>query len=819
MNIVYVSREFGPVTGGGIGTYIFNVCRVMSGHGHQVYLVTDCFNKANMHFLPENITLVETYPTRKIRQNCFVSPNYEYSYRVLDTLRKLIDEIKVDVVEFAEFGSEGFASIKAKRLLNEFSQIKLIVKLHTPQSLLYHINEDKQINVEKVCEIAMEEYCINYADVVTSPSQSLADYFFARLERKDILQCPYPMELPELKEPRNFNAEQIKCVRFIGSVQVRKGVDIFIEAAKIVLENNPDFRFEIYGKLNNATYFGKTYIDILQRKIPNRFCDKIRFLGGVKYSEIPQLLLESCFCVFPSRWENWANVCLEAMSMGCVVIASNNGGMSEMVKHGQNGFLVDPLNPQEIADVILGYHRDIDLLQDISHAAHERSKQICDPESTSKKIEANYLRSFEQRTWCKVGEQEAKVSIIIPYFNQPEYVQEAVDSVKDSNYQNIEIVVVNDGSTTSEAVQAFDRIDGVVKISKSNGGLGSARNAGIAASSGQFILPLDADDKIHPDYINIGVEALANNPELSYVSCHAHNFGAFESSYIPIGYVPELMPFMNTDGKCTNLFRRSVFEDNVEYDEIMSSYEDWDLLLTLNEKGYKGDVIPKELFFYRRRYDSMVYTIANKQRVELIQYMMTKHQKLWEDFAPTMAIVLANVWKNMEIAYENLTTDLLQIYFPHNKIFSEINSVAVAYPKSQWVDLMINMPYGIHEGLLRLDPSNRAGIISIGEITIIDKTSDKEIWKADYKNKFKGCKVLQNDKYFLHQNYLIILAATDDPQILLNLPVIDRPAKMRVTLRHVDNILGEDQAAQLNQNGMIKGIKKIFQHAKAVISN
>ena len=818
MNIAYVSREFGPITGGGIGTYIYNVCRAMSEFGHQVYLVTDCFNQENRHFLPENITLIETYPTRKIRQNSFVSPNHEYSYRVLDTLRKLIDETKVDLVEFAEFGSEGFASIKAKRLLNEFSQIKFIVKLHTPQSMLYHINEDKQINVEKICEIAMEDYCVKYADVVTSPSQSLGDYFSERLGRKDILRCPYPMELPDLQKPRQFNVEQIKRVRFIGSIQVRKGVDVFIDAAKLVLEREPGFSFEIYGELYNATYFGKTYIEILERNIPKNLLDKIRFLGGIKYSQIPQLLLESCFCVFPSRWENWANVCLEAMSMGCVVIASRNGGMSEMITHGQNGFLVDPLNPNEIANIILDYHKDYNLLNTISRAAHYRSKEICDPDSTSKKIEANYLRSFEQRTWRKIDEQEAKVSIIIPYFNQPDYVQEAVDSVNDSNYRNIEIVVVNDGSTTSEALQAFDKLDGVVKVSKSNGGLGSARNAGIIASSGQFILPLDADDKIHPDYMRLGVEALVNNPELSYVSCHAHNFGAFESSYIPVGYIPELMPFMNTDGKCTNLFRRSVFEGNVEYDEIMSSYEDWDFLLTLHEKGHKGDVIPKELFFYRRKYDSMVYTIANKQRVELVQYMMIKHQKLWEDFAPTMATVLANVWKNMEIAYESLTTDLLQIYFPHNNKFIEINSVAAAYPKSQWISLDMNLPSGVHEGNLRLDPSNQTGTIMIKKIQIVEKKTGKEIWSADSINHFRGCKVLGDYENIVDQNYLIIKSAGDDPQILLqNLPFTDRSVKVIVTLRSENDLDANNYKYLCEQRSVTKS-GKFLNCIKAVFS-
>jgi glycosyltransferase involved in cell wall biosynthesis len=819
LNIVYVNREFGPITGGGIGTYIFNISQAMAERGHNVYLMTDCFNKESLHLLPKRVELVETVPTRKLRQNCFFSVNHEYSYRVLDTLRKLTDRIHIDVVEFAEYGSEGFASIRAKRLLNEFHQTKLIVKLHTPQSLLYKINEDKQTNAEKVCEVSMEEYCIKHSDVVTSPSQSLADYFAERLGREDIRLCPYPMKLTELKESREFSSEQVKRVRFIGSVQVRKGVDIFIEAAKLVLEREPDFNFEIYGELYNATYFGKTYIDILQQNIPKKFYNKILFMGGISYDKIPKLFLESCFCVFPSRWENWANVCLEAMSMGCVVIASSNGGMSEMITHGQNGFLVNPLNPQEIANIILDYHKDYNFLKSMSHSAHYRSKQICDPDSTCSRIEKNYMLKIDQRNWYIPNEEESKVSVIIPYFNQPSYIQEAVDSVKASNYRNIEIVVVDDGSTISEAVQTFDKLDGVVKVSKSNGGLGSARNAGVAASSGQFILPLDADDKIHPDYIRIGVEALVNNPELSYVSCHAHNFSAFESSYIPVGYVPELMPFMNTDGKCTNLFRRSVFEGNVEYDEIMSSYEDWDFLLTLNEKGHEGDVIPKELFFYRRKYDSMVYTTANPQRAELIQYMMIKHQKAWEKYVPLMAIVLARLWKEAGIAYEHLTMNYLQVYFCHNNQYSEYRSMIFEYPQSEWVTLTFDLSSGLQEGNLRLDPSNKAGTILIKEIVIMDKITGAEIWKADSKNQFRGCKILGNDRYVLHQNFLVIWAATDDPQILVNSPVTDRPAKMKATLYYGEIVVGENQATKLNQFGLMKKISKIYRYAKAVISN
>ena len=93
------------------------------------------------------------------------------------------------------------------------------------------------------------------------------------------------------------------------------------------------------------------------------------------------------------------------------------------------------------------------------------------------------------------------------------------------------------------------------------------------------------------------------------------------------------------------------------YDETMVSYEDWDLLLTLHERGRRGDVLPAEFFYYRRRYDSMVYAVANPRRAELVQYMMLKHRALLQPHAALMAIVLSRLWKEAEKAAEKLTSD------------------------------------------------------------------------------------------------------------------------------------------------------------------
>ena len=97
------------------------------------------------------------------------------------------------------------------------------------------------------------------------------------------------------------------------------------------------------------------------------------------------------------------------------------------------------------------------------------------------------------------------------------------------------------------------------------------------------------------------------------------------------------MPYSNTHGKCVNLYRKEVFQSCSGYDEVMTSYEDWDLLLTLYDHGIEGDVLPDEMFEYRRHFDSMVYNTANRQRADLIQYMMIKHEKALAPYAPLLS--------------------------------------------------------------------------------------------------------------------------------------------------------------------------------------
>src|ERR1035437_2541592 len=112
------------------------------------------------------------------------------------------------------------------------------------------------------------------------------------------------------------------------------------------------------------------------------------------------------------------------------------------------------------------------------------------------------------------------VSIIIPAYNAEIFLEETVTSALASTYTLLEIIIVNDGSTDNTQ-QIIDKVKlehpEIRAIEQKNQGVAVARNAGIANSTGKYILPLDADDLISDDYVEKAVEILEQNPNVKMV--------------------------------------------------------------------------------------------------------------------------------------------------------------------------------------------------------------------------------------------------------------------------------------------------------------
>ena len=120
-----------------------------------------------------------------------------------------------------------------------------------------------------------------------------------------------------------------------------------------------------------------------------------------------------------------------------------------------------------------------------------------------------------------------RVSIIVPCYNQAQYLDECLQSVLEQTYPHWECIIINDGSpdNTEKVAQEWVVKDTRFKyIYKENGGLSSARNAGIEIADGEFILPLDADDKISAHYLKLAVKEFEKDTYLKVVYCKAEKF-------------------------------------------------------------------------------------------------------------------------------------------------------------------------------------------------------------------------------------------------------------------------------------------------------
>lgn len=226
-----------------------------------------------------------------------------------------------------------------------------------------------------------------------------------------------------------------------------------------------------------------------------------------------------------------------------------------------------------------------------------------------------------------------RVSVVIPCYNQGHFVDEAVDSVLGQSFVDSEIIIVNDGSTdgyTNRLLEDYPPERARV-LTTTNQGLAAARNNGIAAARGEYILPLDADDRIMPGYLAEAVAELDNDPQTGIVYCRAGLFGAVETDWNLPDYSLERMLVDNVIF-CSALFRREDWLAVGGYDPgMIYGWEDYDFWLSLIERGRRVVRLPGRYFLYRVASDSMVRSKEKWQKVEMFKRIFQRHQQFFAE--------------------------------------------------------------------------------------------------------------------------------------------------------------------------------------------
>ncbi len=219
---------------------------------------------------------------------------------------------------------------------------------------------------------------------------------------------------------------------------------------------------------------------------------------------------------------------------------------------------------------------------------------------------------------------------MIPCFNLGSYLDEAVESVLAQAVDDVEIIVVDDGSTDPQTVRllsAYQRPRTRV-LRLEHAGLARARNAGISAATGAYLCALDADDRLEPRFLDKAIRVLEEEPEVAFVSCWLRAFGAEDWEWKPERC--DLPALLAEDTVLTAaLVRRDAVLAVGGYDTAMPAQgdEDWDLWLRLVEQGYRGRILPEVLFNYRRRHGSMSTACWHgPDHLPLTKYRVEKHR-------------------------------------------------------------------------------------------------------------------------------------------------------------------------------------------------
>lgn len=343
--------------------------------------------------------------------------------------------------------------------------------------------------------------------------------------------------------------------------------------------------------------------------------------GGLSAEEMRKYIVKADIYLASVK-ETFGIGTLEALASGVPVLGFNWGGTATLVKHKETGYLVDP------------YDYDA-LLEGVSYIRENRER-----------LSQNAMVFAQGYSWEKVIEQYAnlyrevldeiehentKVSVVITNYNYGQYVIGAINSVKAQTIP-CEIVVVDDGSTDT-SLENLKSVDGIKIVAQSNQGVSAARTAGIRVASGEYIICLDADDKLHPQYADILRTAMLEERELGIAYTGLSLLGP-DGTLSPNGWPPafdwaHMVNVSNPPSSCipsAAMFRKEMWRRAGPHKQEYAPGEDTEFWVRGLSVGFNAkQVTTQGLFHYRSHAGSASKTKKYRFINDWLPWMIDHH--------------------------------------------------------------------------------------------------------------------------------------------------------------------------------------------------
>jgi glycosyltransferase involved in cell wall biosynthesis len=655
MRFWLLTTEFPPFFGGGISTYCRITARMFAERGHEVtvFVNDSSVNEITISHA-DGMRLVRFSPYRSgasAHLGHVANISYEFAMVVKEFVEK---EGAPDLVEAQEYLGIAYYLLQFRHLLYDWCRnIPVLITMHSP-SFLYmeynHISEYKYPNYW-ICE--MERFCLQAADQVISPSHYILRELKGHFELKQphVEVVPNPFDSTGDLQQENTSGDEIV---FYGKLTVQKGAFKLLAYFEQLWNKGFDQPLYLVGG-QDIVYHpeGRTMGDLIRKKYSHFISQGLlRLEDRISPHQIAERLARAKVVIIPSANDNLPYVAFEMMSLGKVVLVSKQGGHSEVVRDGVDGFIFDHEHPETFE---LQLRRALALSPgergSIGRNAVQRVAEGYGPGVIyGRKIAV--IEQMRQRSvragafpFIRVNSVEAPaagnrlLSVVVPYYNMGKYIGEAVDSIRQSGYGEKEILIVNDGSTEEESLarlREYENAPDVRVIHSHNQGLAATRNLGASQARGGFLAFLDADDRVEPAYYEKAIRVLEGCTNVHFVGCWVRYFGASANTWPAFVPEPPLILYQNTVNSSALVYKTQSFLQNGLNDSrmVFAGWEDYESVVSMVAAGHGGVVLPEGLFHYRVRPDSMIRAISKDKKIYLNEYIAGKHKSIYVNFAP-----------------------------------------------------------------------------------------------------------------------------------------------------------------------------------------
>jgi len=392
--------------------------------GAEQEIAEECAGRLIVHRLPVEdwSTVFRPRPHPSLGRNfelaLFQSGFYPQCFAWLAGLRAemLIEQEDIDLIEAQDYEAPLYYLLLRRALgLGPRRQPPCVVHLHSPMEFIARYNDWNADSVWVQTAKRLEDYCIAAADTLLCPSRTFARQAEAHygLPNGQIQVIPLPLGSSDFIE-RPKDTWERGAISYVGRLERRKGIIEWIHAGLAVAREFPEARFEFIG----ANILGSNRISsevMIQEMIPADLKSRFIFRGEQERASLPGLLSKARLAVVPSRWENFPNSCIEAMSSGLPVIATRNGGMVEMIEDGRTGWLAQNPGSAGLAEALRrALATPPQMLAEMGSEASQAIRRLCD----NQQVLASHLE-FRSRAAAQPVQRSIHLPANLPDARQP----------------------------------------------------------------------------------------------------------------------------------------------------------------------------------------------------------------------------------------------------------------------------------------------------------------------------------------------------------------------------------------------------------------